>query len=618
MMDRNRAITNPVWSAELKAAWEAVPLAAGRWNVAGSPYLWIAVILVVALTRWPAISPQLYSFDSVNLALALNEFNPTLNQPQPPGYPVFVLVARSLYPLLGSPENTFAAMQLLISVLALGFLYKLTALLFSARVAFIACALFLFNPVFWYSGLTSPLRPHLAFLSILFAYFCFQAIENLRWNFLMASFTLGLAGGFRPELSLVLFPLWLWTGWRCADLRLLLRGFAIIGITTWLWLANLAAASGGFASMMAYFQEYLSTQTFQTSVLQAAPLPGWRRMVGRVVIWLSLGALPWLWAIPFGWKDRAQLLERVDRFVLLGLWLVPAAIFNMVLHSADPDHLLASIPVICIIGGLCLDAAESRLNCTWWTTGWTGTARARAVGAVAIAGSLAGLYFAFPDDTYARTGLAIWFSVALAILVCSPLKPFGRAWPLLTIALIGNMLLFFGEFPFPTGPAAGGFRGLASLRDAFLGGRYESSYARIRWTSERMADTARDVPRIRAASSRPLVFIWSRDGEPSWRKVTYYLPKDKVYVLDEAGDPGSPASQAVLWTANKPSARFSGTAPVQLPIPRGARLIWFIAGGKVAELSRTIPVRQAPGFLYSDLPREMESLRWGSFEFVPQ
>src|SRR5688572_13964534 len=129
-------ITNPVWSAELKAAWEAVPTAMGRWHGAGSPYLWIAVFGAVLLTRWPIIHPQLYSFDSVNLALALTDFNPTLNQPQPPGYPVFVLAARSLYPIFGWPENTFAALQLLISGLALGFLYKLTASLFSTRIAF--------------------------------------------------------------------------------------------------------------------------------------------------------------------------------------------------------------------------------------------------------------------------------------------------------------------------------------------------------------------------------------------------------------------------------------------------------------------------------------------------
>src|SRR3990170_2311337 len=82
-------------------------------------------ILFVMVTRLPFIPSHLFSFDSVNLALALEEFDPTRNQPQPPGYPLFVQEARLVYFLFGTPEQTFAVLEMVICGLAVGMLYLL-------------------------------------------------------------------------------------------------------------------------------------------------------------------------------------------------------------------------------------------------------------------------------------------------------------------------------------------------------------------------------------------------------------------------------------------------------------------------------------------------------------
>ena len=138
-------------------------------------------ILMVGLTRLPIFPPQLYSFDSVNLALALEHFDPTLHQPQPPGYPLFVLEARLLDVPFGSAERTFAALGLLVSGLAVGMLYLLGKELFSPWAGMVAAALLFVNPTFWFSSLTSPLRPHLALVSIVMAYFCWRAKRGGPW-----------------------------------------------------------------------------------------------------------------------------------------------------------------------------------------------------------------------------------------------------------------------------------------------------------------------------------------------------------------------------------------------------------------------------------------------------
>ena len=85
----------------------------------------LARLFLVLLSGLPFVPPYLYSFDTVGLALALKDFDPTRNQPQPPGYPFFVAEARLLYPLFGTPERTFAAIESLIGGLSVGMLYLL-------------------------------------------------------------------------------------------------------------------------------------------------------------------------------------------------------------------------------------------------------------------------------------------------------------------------------------------------------------------------------------------------------------------------------------------------------------------------------------------------------------
>src|SRR5215813_9299932 len=67
------------------------------------------VLVFLIVTRWPLGPDYLYSFDSVNFALALENFNPALHQPQPPGYPLFVAFTRFLHLVIRRPEDVFLA-----------------------------------------------------------------------------------------------------------------------------------------------------------------------------------------------------------------------------------------------------------------------------------------------------------------------------------------------------------------------------------------------------------------------------------------------------------------------------------------------------------------------------
>src|SRR3954464_11665875 len=86
----------------------------------------IILFALLLLTRLPAMANYL-SIDNVNLAFALENFDPRIHQPQPPGYPFFVLFARIVNTAFGDAERTFIAVSLIVAALSLFAAYALGA-----------------------------------------------------------------------------------------------------------------------------------------------------------------------------------------------------------------------------------------------------------------------------------------------------------------------------------------------------------------------------------------------------------------------------------------------------------------------------------------------------------
>ena len=156
--------------------------------------------------------------------------------------------------------------------------------------------------------------------------------------FYWASFALAIGGGFRPELLLVLLPLWCWTAWQLGNRGLAVRSGCLFLAATSVWVAGLAMSMGGPAQMVSSFAQYASEQTYQTSILFGAQMPEWRRMLGRTIIWTGLGTLPWIWALPFGWIRSRELPDQPRCLWFLLVWFVPPFLFHALVHSPAPVH----------------------------------------------------------------------------------------------------------------------------------------------------------------------------------------------------------------------------------------------------------------------------------------
>ena len=96
----------------------------------------LATLAVVFLSRWPLAPTYLFYFDNINFALALREFNPSLHQPQPPGYPLFVGLSRLVHAIVPSVEATFLWTGILGATAAILLLWRLGESMFGARAMY--------------------------------------------------------------------------------------------------------------------------------------------------------------------------------------------------------------------------------------------------------------------------------------------------------------------------------------------------------------------------------------------------------------------------------------------------------------------------------------------------
>ena len=72
----------------------------------------IVAICAIALSRILFRSRLLYDIDSVNFALAISRFDPAAHQPHPPGYFLYVCLARLVNRFAGDPNTALVAISI--------------------------------------------------------------------------------------------------------------------------------------------------------------------------------------------------------------------------------------------------------------------------------------------------------------------------------------------------------------------------------------------------------------------------------------------------------------------------------------------------------------------------
>ncbi|HLY25998.1 MAG TPA: glycosyltransferase family 39 protein, partial [Aggregatilineales bacterium] len=220
-------------------------------------------------------SLSLDDFDSGSFALALNHFDIALQQPHPPGFPVYVGMGHLALALTGQPRTAMTLLSALMGTVAVVSLTWLGAEMGSWPGGLLAGLLLAFLPGFWLSAeMALSDVPGLALILLAVACLCrARRLSDLRW-LAAGVFLGGLCLGLRPQdgIPVAIFGLYavaLSRGLKPPAQLVLAVVAALVGIA--LWFIPTVIATGGIGTYFDLLRTH-SAHVLQIDSLFAQPV----------------------------------------------------------------------------------------------------------------------------------------------------------------------------------------------------------------------------------------------------------------------------------------------------------------------------------------------------------
>ncbi|MCI0545980.1 MAG: DUF2723 domain-containing protein [Candidatus Rokubacteria bacterium] len=304
--------------------------------------------VLTLLSRWPYRARMLYNWDAVQFALALQEYDIAKHQPHPPGYLLYVGLARLLNAPLADPTAAYVALAMLMSAATTITVYYLARALYDRLTAAAAAALLAASPLFWFYGSVGLSYAAEAFGASLVALLAFRALGGSARHLYAGALVLGLAGGLRPSVLVLMFPLWA----ACAVLGQpsrprLVRAFALVAAAVLAWFLPVVWLAGGFTAYLRASSDLYRSIVLPTSLLGGSleiTFAQTRYVLESVVV--GLGPLVLAALVLPAYARRAG-IGRAEWFLLA--WLVPPAAFYTLVHFGQAGYVLSFLPALVIL-----------------------------------------------------------------------------------------------------------------------------------------------------------------------------------------------------------------------------------------------------------------------------
>jgi hypothetical protein len=343
------------------------------------------LFLLGALSRLPFTSQILYHWDSVNFALALHHFDVAVDQPQIPGYILYVMLGRLVNYGVGDPQVTLVGISLVSSGLAVAALYLLGRTMFSRQTGLMAALFLAASPLFWFYGEIA--LPHSldTLTVILVAWMLYRVMQG--WDpllgppptrergevglVLLAAVTLAIAGGLRPQTQVFLMPLALLAAWRLSW-RQILPAVVAMGFVDLLWFVPLMWSVGGLFRYLKILSAFAGRFNETTSVFSAgaAGLQSNLRKLGMYTLYA--GGLTFVPVIGYGLLRARQVLEllRRRRLWFLFLWMTPSIIYYTFVHMGQQGLVFVFLPALMLISAESLRRLAGSRPAVQWGLTW--------------------------------------------------------------------------------------------------------------------------------------------------------------------------------------------------------------------------------------------------------
>jgi len=309
--------------------------------------------ILTFLTRLPFTSKLLYHWDSVQFALALENYDITVHQPHPPGYFLYVMLGRLVNFFMKDANSTFIFISILFSSLAIIAIYFLGKEIFDKKTGILAALIALTSPNLWFHGEVALTYVVEAFFSSFVALLCWRILKGEHKYLWLSVIALGIAGGIRQNTVVFLFPLWLFSV-KGVPLRKIIPSLGLLGIVCLLWFIPMVWMTGGWNAYQSAFRELWLFNTGHVSVFEK----GWGSFqifstaLANFVLY-GVGAGIFILGIAAYSLIRHRKLRFLDsnKIFFFLLWFMPSVLFYLLIfiHPANPGYVLIFLPALLLL-----------------------------------------------------------------------------------------------------------------------------------------------------------------------------------------------------------------------------------------------------------------------------
>ncbi|HEY3067907.1 MAG TPA: glycosyltransferase family 39 protein [Methylomirabilota bacterium] len=307
-----------------------------------------ALAVLTVVSRLPYRARMLYNWDAVQFALALREYDVVKHQPHPPGYILYVVIGRLVDAWLGDANASYVLLAVVFSGLTTFVVYYVALAVYDRPTAVASALILAVSPLFWFYGSVGLTYAGEALFASVVAYFSFRALRGSESDAWIGAGYLGLAGGMRQSILVLLFPLWLGSivaGVRRA--RTVVVGLIIVLAASLAWFVPMVWLTGGLARYLEASRDLAETVVRPTSIV-GSPLEASLRMSRYVLesILVGLGPLA-LVALLLPWYARRHGFRHREAFLLA--WTAPSVLVCTLVHFGQAGYVLTFLPALVIL-----------------------------------------------------------------------------------------------------------------------------------------------------------------------------------------------------------------------------------------------------------------------------
>ncbi len=320
------------------------------------------IILCAALsTRILFASSTLFSWDSVQFALALHHFDVSIHQPHPPGYFLYVTLGKLFRAFIMDDNSALVALSISFNALSALVLYVFLRKLVSCEIALFTTLYYLFSPLVWFNAEVAMSYMGEAFFTVCIGFFAYQFMKNKRYtNLILCTFFLGLSGGIRQNTLVFLMPLWLFVSIEGLKgiqksifyvvKQVMVQTF-FLGVLVASWLLPMILLSGGFHAYARILNSHWIRVAMRTSffrngaeslLINAAQL--------CVFTFYAFTAGLLLHLCYFYFLLRNKKLGSEDAY-FFAAWCVPCILFYLLVHINYPGYVFTFLPAFFLAFG---------------------------------------------------------------------------------------------------------------------------------------------------------------------------------------------------------------------------------------------------------------------------